>query len=601
MRSGILAAMAVLALLAAAPARADNRQRDAIREEIAALVGPPSGTELVVERGLAAQAALLRNDPAEAARIAASVLAESRMQPWRYAPLTDFMAAAVLPDSDAFRAGLEALLAADPRNAFALNLRALYFLETAWARRSNAFAKSVRPDQWAGFRDNMGRAATAIEAALRVRDDIPYSQHLRLRILAGEGNTPKLEAAFQEAIARFPNYYPLYDWRLRMLSPRWGGSPKAMADFVQTHTARTPAGSPLRMLNIMLYQKLIDEAALRCQHLNKKPEARAQCVDIAMQETTPPELEERIIATLRQHKAVDALAFSRQLGIYLSDMVRTGGAEAHAGAFLELASEFLGSDNRQMRPAGVKGNHVLDLAAADIWRYAGNAESAMVKYQHALDDVAATDFPDPDSRAAALAGIYDRMADLARWQQNHAKTAIYIEAAIAIGGDVPERRRHLACRAYLELKLFADGIRLCTRLPGGINDTPTLYWRAMNEQAAGDVDTAIARFRRLAATPDEYGTSSAIRISVLLAKRNDLHGMLAVLNGHPYLFNERTQGKENLATAYNNRCYALMELGEHEKALRDCTISLKYWNIPDAYTKQQKLVRLLRVKQLPPT
>jgi hypothetical protein len=49
----------------------------------------------------------------------------------------------------------------------------------------------------------------------------------------------------------------------------------------------------------------------------------------------------------------------------------------------------------------------------------------------------------------------------------------------------------------------------------------------------------------------------------------------------------------DLAVSYNNRCYAEMKLGELKKALDDCTTSLKYDRIPDAFQKQQELLNLL--------
>jgi hypothetical protein len=36
------------------------------------------------------------------------------------------------------------------------------------------------------------------------------------------------------------------------------------------------------------------------------------------------------------------------------------------------------------------------------------------------------------------------------------------------------------------------------------------------------------------------------------------------------------QPPDDLAVAYNNRCFADMKLGELNKALEDCTMSLKY-------------------------
>ena len=50
---------------------------------------------------------------------------------------------------------------------------------------------------------------------------------------------------------------------------------------------------------------------------------------------------------------------------------------------------------------------------------------------------------------------------------------------------------------------------------------------------------------------------------------------------------------DDLAIAYNNRCFALMKTGELEKALQDCQTSLKYGKIPDALQKQQQLLKML--------
>ena len=56
----------------------------------------------------------------------------------------------------------------------------------------------------------------------------------------------------------------------------------------------------------------------------------------------------------------------------------------------------------------------------------------------------------------------------------------------------------------------------------------------------------------------------------------------------------------NLAVAYNNRCYGYMKLGELEKALADCTASLRYDSLPDAYAKQDQIVKMLKEKaQMP--
>jgi hypothetical protein len=74
----------------------------------------------------------------------------------------------------------------------------------------------------------------------------------------------------------------------------------------------------------------------------------------------------------------------------------------------------------------------------------------------------------------------------------------------------------------------------------------------------------------------------------------DFKGSLELLNKYTFLHDERTQSKSDIAVVYNNRCYAYMELGDLKKALDDCAASLRYGSLPDAYRKQQELVKRLK-------
>ncbi|HEY1860615.1 MAG TPA: hypothetical protein VGG61_09695, partial [Gemmataceae bacterium] len=82
-------------------------------------------------------------------------------------------------------------------------------------------------------------------------------------------------------------------------------------------------------------------------------------------------------------------------------------------------------------------------------------------------------------------------------------------------------------------------------------------------------------------------------MSLIYFDRDDNAAALSLLNKYPYLYDPNIQNKSTIATAYNNRCYAYMQLGDLEKALGECTESLKYGSIPDAYRKQQELVKRL--------
>jgi hypothetical protein len=75
--------------------------------------------------------------------------------------------------------------------------------------------------------------------------------------------------------------------------------------------------------------------------------------------------------------------------------------------------------------------------------------------------------------------------------------------------------------------------------------------------------------------------------------RGDDRSALDVLNKYEFLYDPSRTERSQVAVAYNNRCYAYMQLGVLKKALDDCTHSLQFGSIPDAFRKQQELVKRL--------
>jgi tetratricopeptide (TPR) repeat protein len=112
------------------------------------------------------------------------------------------------------------------------------------------------------------------------------------------------------------------------------------------------------------------------------------------------------------------------------------------------------------------------------------------------------------------------------------------------------------------------------------------------------LDDALRDFKAVADSPDSFRATAAIDVSMILFDRKDIPGALAALNEYTYLYDAALYdaaltAKQSIAVAYNNRCYAYMELGELMKALEDCKTSLKYGNLPDAYRKQLELIKRL--------
>jgi tetratricopeptide (TPR) repeat protein len=148
------------------------------------------------------------------------------------------------------------------------------------------------------------------------------------------------------------------------------------------------------------------------------------------------------------------------------------------------------------------------------------------------------------------------------------------------------------------LKLPEEAIKECTRLMDGDgNYLESRYWRALSYDQMHDWSAALTDFEPIAdGANNYYRVGAAIEESVIYGNMHDLAGQLRNMNSHPYLFDPALQSSDDLATAFNNRCYAYMQLGDLHKALADCTTSLKYGHIPDAYHKQLELMARLGIK-----
>lgn len=184
------------------------------------------------------------------------------------------------------------------------------------------------------------------------------------------------------------------------------------------------------------------------------------------------------------------------------------------------------------------------------------------------------------------------MAYLANKLHRYVDMIAYEEAAIAIGNKTGQD--HAVCFAYYQLKDYDNAIRSCTqaidRWPGNL---PAHYWRGVAHSDKGDADPAARDLTVVAESEHQFRSSAAIALSMVHFRRNDNGSALDVLNRYKYLYDTAVTSKQDIAVSYNNRCYAYMQLGELKAALDDCTASLKYGAIPDAFRKQRELMTRL--------
>jgi tetratricopeptide (TPR) repeat protein len=257
-----------------------------------------------------------------------------------------------------------------------------------------------------------------------------------------------------------------------------------------------------------------------------------------------------------------------------------------------LAASSMHSDAALKEDNPGHNDYVIDKAVAQSWYQKGYYENALKKDREALADAEGTAFPSEEERDVAIADIYQQVGEIYERLNQYPDMIAYEKAAVALGNKT--EYEYFICYGYYRLKAYDDAVRSCNKAiehePGNLK---ALYWRGNAYRDRGQTDDALEDLTAVADSEDSFRTSAAIDISMIYFNRNDNKSALDVLNKYTFLYDTETNSKSGMAVSYNNRCYAYMQLGELKKALDDCTASLKYGSIPDAYRKMQELNRRL--------
>jgi tetratricopeptide (TPR) repeat protein len=259
---------------------------------------------------------------------------------------------------------------------------------------------------------------------------------------------------------------------------------------------------------------------------------------------------------------------------------------------LELAATTMQSDTA-LNDGTKQNNYVIDRAVAVKWYWRNSYVIPNEKSQQALLDLAYTRFPSEEARDVAVSKIYMDLANNAKNLINLEDMIKYEAIAMRLGG--PNNLEYLICSGYHQLKDDETAIRTCTQ---AITDRPNVedsyYWRGIAYLNAKQPDAALADLAIVADSENEFRASAALAMATIYFNRSDFQAALNVLNKYGYLYNSDVETKTTVASSYDNRCYAYMQLGDLRKALSDCTASLKYGSLPDAYSKHQELERRLK-------
>jgi tetratricopeptide (TPR) repeat protein len=562
-----------------------------INEKTAELHLKVRTTELPTEKAERVRDAIKSGDYASAYEITAQVLAKSRLQDWGFYPFENFIeAVADVTDPD-FGARLDAWVSAQANDAIPILIRARYFYDLGWFTRGHSYNAYTLPAHLTSFQATMKKALDDIDRAIGLDDGNPYSQYLKVLILRGQGTTDALSKAFEAAIAKYPAYYNIYDVALSVLQPKWGGNIPAMYAFVARYAGGAPADSPRKLLYVSFYRYLLSAASTGCLSSHSDNDKLATCVESVMQRTAPAALDDEVLAALQSHNRWDKYGFGLAITNILHDVQITRGAQAYAGVLLQIAASAMHSDTK-LETQGY-ASYVIDLAVADSWYQKGFFDNALKKSRDALRDVDQEHFSNDEDRYLSEAKIYEYIAGIYNATKQFENEIVYENAAVAIGHLTAYQSMN--CHAFYELKAYEEALGACTKaIRDQPSDMPSRYWRGVTYRELSRTDEALRDLTDVAGSEFSVRTSAVLGISMIHFKKKDVRAALDILNRYQFIYDPNMSSKADVAVSYNNRCYAYMQLGELNEALKDCTASLKFGNLPDAYSKQQELLQRLK-------
>lgn len=595
----VVGAACLLAAIGVAANGFLRRHGPTIPDVAAALGLKPRTVELPVERAARARSAILKGDFATARTIIMAELAHSKIERWRFHPFRDFINDVSDVGDPEYGERVRAWAKAGQADTLPLLVLAQYEYDIAWAQRGTNFDRQTRPSDLDFFDEHMAQANTDIDAALAGNDANPYYFALKLRILYSLGAQQAMRAAFENAIAKYPSYYPLYSIALATLQPKWGGSVQAMKQFVETYAGQANATSPLKMLYVELYESFVTMSSENCSGGNLNEDGMKDCVAASMRQLGASGFESGVLAALNLYRTSDKYQYNIEAASLLDPMILTPGAESYSGALLQLAATATESDTQLVEDKAKHPNdYVIDFLAGLSWGARNDVADAMQKYEEALRDISFAGFPDEAARDQAYAAIFEALAGGYNKLHQYEKEIAYESAAVAYGG--PSAYQHLICNAYIQMQSYQAAADACTPFIDGPDGIESRYWRAAAYHYLNQPEAEAADLQVIADSENPtFRTPALIKLSVYYATRKEFRAMIDLLDAHPFAFDVESQRKDDLAVVYNNRCYAYMQLGDLRKALDDCTASLRFGSIPDAYHKQQELVRRLNAVAKP--
>ncbi len=507
-------------------------------------------------------------------------------------PVTKFLDALIDPTDPNFERQLSAWVEKSPDSMPALLVRAKFYHDVGWLRRGHGYVNTVSEDEMRAFVDAMRNGEADVNRAFQLDGTEPFLQSLRLEVLRGYGYSDEMGLALQDSVAKFPAFFPPYDLMLSTLQPKWGGNIDTMFRFVDHFRSTDPDGIATKLLDVDVYRYLLSTASTQCLDSSENSDYQqlSECVREFMKANVTAERESRLVEALAALGKRNDYIATKAVEKLISSMIDTAGSEIYVGPTLQAAANAYDSDTRLNEDSKSRNHYMIDSLVAKTWLRQGNLDNALTKYQEALRDLPLSKFPSTSEQDAATAEIKEQLAKVYAKQSRYADSAEVAREAVALGGGV-EAQLWVCYDSYWLKNYDAAVIECADIVDDQQNGLNARYWRGSAYQELHDYNNAIRELSVVAESKSNWRVSAAIDLSMLYFGQNDNTAALNVLNKYDYLYDLKSTKKDDVAVAFNNRCYAYMALGDYKKALDDCTNSLANGNIPDAYKKQQELLK----------
>ena len=533
-------------------------------------------------------------DFADAASGIAAVAQRGQTDPQSKPTSACFMCWVAAPGAPGMQAQLERWVHAKPKASYAWSILALHEQMMGWWILGDDRSDPMRQAKASKFIEAASRDA---EMAVRTGPDDDFAWELYLRIEGDLQNANAEAVVFQKAVALHPRDYTLYAIRLKQLRPT-----EAMAGFLDANLpmiqfvakyADGKADVPLQMLYLPLYAYLVQGAARGCAMGNQGVKA---CMQAALNAPDVIAARQQAYSDVDRYIRHDTPGALEAADQPLRNLLFERLAEVPALTMLHAIAEATGSDVQQLS-SDTHGSYVVDRDAGLFWHWRGQDQQALPLYLRAEHDLANTHFATLDAENWARARIDDDIAAIYFDSNDWGDGVRYGEAAARLMGGygaIPTYDR-VTCNGLFRLHQYPDALKACAATWAASGDWQARFFLAHAKESTGDPHGAAEAYAAIADGPADmrFRTYSAVEVSLLQDKQHHFGQALQTLDRWRNLFTPALTSMYNIASYYNDRCYAEMNLGKLQTALSDCKTSIGYQPLPDAVDKEAKIEKMI--------